>query len=287
MFPQHEGPPPPMPMGPGFSGPYPHPPLHPLLMDIIHGAAPAPMLFPPPPHQTTFEPRSPFQATLLRPASPFAKQSPHPSSSNGPSGASSNNIHMIGPIPLTPGQHPLEVLLQHVVAESQNDPMLSASQSSINQLVNNNNDDEPTSPRLVPIFVPHTESSDESRSNGPIFFSSGQQEIPSSPIRGRSIQFQLPGSFITNLESQDQDSIEEQIPARQIISEILQRERAVPNPVPIQPRHHIQHVIRPRRSIDVVENEAKMETIAVEKKQHRVKRCACDCACKNHNPLKE
>ncbi|ODN04220.1 hypothetical protein Ocin01_02481 [Orchesella cincta] len=45
------------------------------------------------------------------------------------------------------------------------------------------------------------------------------------------------------------------------------RERAVPHPIPIMPRAHVQHVIRPRSVDNVVK---------------RMKRCACDCACRNH-----
>ncbi|CAL8120127.1 unnamed protein product [Orchesella dallaii] len=45
------------------------------------------------------------------------------------------------------------------------------------------------------------------------------------------------------------------------------RERAVPHPIPIMPRAHVQHVIRPRSVDNVVK---------------RMKRCSCDCACRNH-----
>jgi len=58
-----------------------------------------------------------------------------------------------------------------------------------------------------------------------------------------------------------------QVPHQQVPHSNEIRERALHHPIPIMPRQHVQHVIRPR------------STDAVEKK--RVKRCSCDCACKN------
>lgn len=232
------------------------PPLPPYIMDLIQAATgaaaeaaaqhqqrqgppPHPMMYPP---SAVGGPHNPFFLPQRRSQNP-----PTPSFPNSP------RIQMIGPIPITasatssgPHQNPLEMLLQQVItAESQVEPIFSQFRPQQKGFLQN----------LVPIFNNLPEESN----SGPIFFTQGQQEQEQPrnnidpflqpkevssrlPEHGRSIQFQLPGSFLTQGQVLEDDSLEQQAQAQQLpISELLQRERALPHPIPIQPRHHIQH----------------------------------------------
>jgi hypothetical protein len=140
----------------------------------------------------------------------------------------------------------------------------------------------PSGPQMIPIIVPdnqHQQSQQQSHHGlpslsiedlGPIFFQQGNQLQGPPP----QTHFQIPPQpFNVHRQPYHHQSMsqsQQQVPLSAQSSEI--RERGLHQPIPIVPRHHIQHIIRPR------------STDAVEKPEaSRVKRCACDCACKNHD----
>jgi hypothetical protein len=166
-------------------------------------------------------------------------QPPHPFH---PMSGSSNNVpvQIIGPIPL-PSHH-------------QHSDVFHPGMSG------------PSGPQMIPIIVPHSSNNlpISVEETGSIFFSHPppqQSQSHPQPL------FQLPGPFHRGQDISQQ--FPHQFQVNQQSSEI--RERALPHGIPIMPRHHIQHVIRPRSVEKIPEKVVK-----------RTKRCACDCACKNH-----
>ena len=149
----------------------------------------------------------------------------HPFASLTGSDSSHVPLQIIGPIPLP--SHPADLLAQHSGFTG------------------------PSGPQMIPILVPDNQQPNGSPSFsiedlGPIFFQNGNHlQGPSQSSQSHpQVQFQIPPQPFNlhrqPFQSQSMPSQSQaQVPLSVQSSEI--RERALHHPIPIVPRHHIQH----------------------------------------------
>jgi hypothetical protein len=151
------------------------------------------------------------------------------------SGSNSIPIHIIGPIPLTKAES------QQFQAQAQ--------QQHMPQFFNQQSHGSPFGMppvHMIPVLVPNGQSGSVEESDR-IYLEPQGPQMPPHLIHPQQL----------NVGAQSNEI----------------RERALPYPIPIMPRQHAQHIIRPRSTDSVLEAAA----------NKRVKRCACDCACKNQH----